>query len=757
MHEHSLAFTMARMSRVSWKRVCYLCAALVIVAGLFWAVFPRNSLAATSACELCIIEVQSTGLNSATEDAVVFANNTAAPINLSGIIIKYITAGGTANSKTISLNGSLPAHMASAFVGSGLQVANPTLAAFPSGLAFADDGGTLQLIKSSTVLDEVNWGTITKAGFTGTVAPKHSPGASIVRQQLGDGSFVDTGNSSTDFVINNHACMGLALNEIQPFAIDDSGKDLTPAIEILKSTGANVDQDCPLQINNQLYRIAAGDLSTSSGLVPIQNVIDQQSQAVAIPLASDNPSDFQFISASYYANIAEPLTTSGTKLTQPVLLGGQSYAKFSSGWKPTYSPSIGSANKLTAALSTTLPPATQAVPDDCASIVINELLPNPVGDDAGNEWLELRSLTDKPVNLAACAVSVNGSLYQFGADVFVNPEELPVYNQFSNGETTKALSLKNSDTNTISFGRLNTSGNFEAIQTFQYKDAPEGQSWARFDDGWRWANPTPGLDNATVTTANSSAQPTEFAASSQVLDQQADSTPIGQTANLQITELLPNPASPQTDEEDEYVELYNPGDQAVDLTGYKIEAGSTYAYSYTIPSGSIGPHEYRIFSSGNSSLTLANSAGQVHILDPNDQVIAVTDPYKDAPEGQAWALIDGTWVWTDTPTPATANIYVAPPLVTTAAKTVKKASPKTKAKAKVPAAAKKASSKATKKSSGQASGSDEEESPLHLPILVGVGASALLYAAYEYRQDMANAFSKLRRNRGLGRQARQAA
>src|SRR6185436_6395965 len=134
-------------------------------------------------------------------------------------------------------------------------------------------------------------------------------------------------------------------------------------------------------------------------------------------LSSDVPNDLQFISASYYGQIAEPLTTSGAKLTQPLLIAGQSYAKFSSGWKATYTPTIGSANKLTTSPVVVQTPS-QTVTDECDKVVINELLPNPVGDDAGNEWLELKGLVGRPINLAACAISVNGTLYQFGADVF---------------------------------------------------------------------------------------------------------------------------------------------------------------------------------------------------------------------------------------------------------------------------------------------------------------------------------------------------
>jgi hypothetical protein len=740
---------------VSWKRTWYLAVAILLFATSLTVLKQQNAWAVSGVCELCIVELQTTGLNSATEDYVVIANNTSTSIDLSGVIIKYITAGGTANSKTINLSGSLPAHMASVFVGSGLQAANPSLASFPTGLALADGGGTLQILKSSSVIDEVSWGTITKAGFSGTVAAKHLPGASLIRQQLSDGSFMDSGNNATDFAINTHACAGLSLNEIQPFVIDELGNDLTPSVEILKTAGASIDQDCPLFLNGQKYGLAAGDLSQENGLTAIQNVIDAQNQVIAIPLMPDSANDLQFVSSSYYGQISEPLATSGAKLQQPQLLAGQSYAKFSSGWKATYSPTIGGSNKLATSPVVAQAQTYPAPSDECEQVVINEILPNPLGDDAGNEWLELKSLVNRPVNLAACALSVNGSLYQFGADVFVNPGELPVYKDFSNGETTRALNLKNSDTSTISFGRLNVNGTFEPLQTFQYKDAVEGQTWARFEEGWRWISPNPGLDNATPATT-SSIQPTEFAASSQILGDQITTSVSNPAATIQITELLPNPATPQTDEEDEFVELYNPSNEPIDVTGYKIEAGSTFAYNYSIPSGSIGPHEYSIFSSGNSSLSLANSAGQARLLNTDGQIVSTTDPYKDAPEGQAWALIDGAWMWTASPTPALANTYLAPPLSLAAAKTAKKASAKTKAKPKA-TTAKKAATKAAKKSSGGTSGEEQESAPLHMPVLVGVGASALLYAAYEYRQDFANALHKLRRNRGFSRTARQTA
>src|SRR5687768_15375184 len=48
---------------------------------------------------------------------------------------------------------------------------------------------------------------------------------------------------------------------------------------------------------------------------------------------------------------------------------------------------------------------------------------------------------------------------------------------------------------------------------------------------------------------------------------------------IQITELLPNPAPPATDADDEFVELYNPNDEIVDISGYKLQTGNSFSHS----------------------------------------------------------------------------------------------------------------------------------------------------------------------------------
>ncbi len=223
---------------------------------------------------------------------------------------------------------------------------------------------------------------------------------------------------------------------------------------------------------------------------------------------------------------------------------------------------------------------------------------------------------------------------------------------------------------------------------------------------------------------------------------------------LQITELLPNPASPATDTNDEFVEIYNYGDEPIDLHGFTIQTGSNYSYSYTIPDETLEPHSYKTFTSGDTPLTLANSGGRARLLDPAGITLSETTAYSDAPEGEAWALFNDIWQWTTTPTPAAANVFGLPP--TDTAKTTAK---KTTAKTTKPTA-KKSTAKSSKTGlvggaqSSQGSGVTDQVPALHPNILAGIGAAALLYGAYEYRQDIANRLYQLRKYRATRRATR---
>lgn len=204
-----------------------------------------------------------------------------------------------------------------------------------------------------------------------------------------------------------------------------------------------------------------------------------------------------------------------------------------------------------------------------------------------------------------------------------------------------------------------------------------------------------------------------------------------------VNELLPNPASPQTDADDEFIELYNPNDTVFDLSGFKLAFGSTNPREYTFPEGTLlQPKEFKAFTSGDTSISLSNSVAQVWLLDPNEQVIGQSEPYSKAKDGQAWALDNGKWVWTALATPNKANAI----------------SSNTGSGGGKPAAAvlgisdmSGSGAAGSAAAVGNTAETLNDAAPLHPAVLAVVGLAALGYAVYEYRHDMSNKIFQLKR------------
>src|SRR3989344_605545 len=218
----------------------------------------------------------------------------------------------------------------------------------------------------------------------------------------------------------------------------------------------------------------------------------------------------------------------------------------------------------------------------------------------------------------------------------------------------------------------------------------------------------------------------------------------------QVNEALPNPAEPQTDGEDEFIELYSSNDVAFDLSGFKLQTGTTSLHNYTFPDGTtLTPKSFTAFYAIDTNLSLSNSGGQARLLDPAGNIISQSDSYTSAKDGQSWALANGTWYWTTTPTAGEANVINQPLSVkklsvgsaTAATKKSTSSSTKVAATPKVKAA------KTTASTTNTPVKAKPSVTPLHPVILAAVGAGALAYAGYEYRNDLANRFHRLRRQR----------
>lgn len=259
-----------------------------------------------------------------------------------------------------------------------------------------------------------------------------------------------------------------------------------------------------------------------------------------------------------------------------------------------------------------------------------------------------------------------------------------------------------------------------------------------------------------------------------VTDQATDDTVAPETADtasilpMRISELLPNPAAPANDSTDEYIEIFNPNYEAVDLNGYKLQTGSSYSYSHTFADITILPNEYRVFYVSETHTLLANSGGRARLLGPDSQIIYETDAYEEAKEGQSWAYLSGplgsSWQWTTTQTPGAENVLTLPllkALVTKATPAKTAVKPKAASKPRKAAATKKTSTAKPKtpKASTAIESKDSREAEgtvnsIHPGIVAGVGALAVGYGLWEYRHDVRNRFYQFRRYRAARRAAR---
>lgn len=374
-------------------------------------------------------------------------------------------------------------------------------------------------------------------------------------------------------------------------------------------------------------------------------------------------------------------------------------------------------------LESTPPINPDAFYEGVVPIGINELLPDPEKPvtDAEGEFIELYNPNPFEVDMSDIVLQTGSTFSrQTSLDGLVLA---PLsYSVVYSGQYNFSLS------NSGSSARLVLPSGLVWGQEVIYPKATAGEAYALFGSEWRWTTRlTPNAENVYVarTTVVKSASKKRTTSKSRA-STTVNPAKFNLFKPLIITELLPDPNKPVTDAEGEFIELYNPNDQAVDLEGLILETGSNFTYNFTFGKNTrIGPGEYLALFSKDSKLTLSNSGGAVRMLLPNGQQWGDTVTYDEAETGESYANIDGNWQWTDQPTPNTPNV-------------VRQVEPV----------------QAEEAGSQTGGFSDAYQPPPEIPtsfgswlMVGGLGVSALLYSGYEYRKDIANTVWKYRRNR----------
>ncbi len=339
-----------------------------------------------------------------------------------------------------------------------------------------------------------------------------------------------------------------------------------------------------------------------------------------------------------------------------------------------------------------------AVYAGATDVHITEIMYNAVGTGTSHEWAELWNGGSEPVTIVGGRSAIGWRFYDGGNHIFgttpvqgsltLLPGDFLILSVASNifladhpdftGNLVE-VSLDFKKTSGTLFLRIDTDGTPWGEATYSNAQGANGNGktleWNRATNAWSESanvggspgsfgatpnvptpapepqpapepNPAPPLEEQSQQTANS-LQPTADS-----LQQSYDLT-----ADLKISEFLPNPAGSDMEE---WIEIYNPMDRVADLTGWKVDDSEGGSNPYEFPSGSqIQPGAYEIFSRKLTSLQLNNDLDSVRLIRP-DGTIKDEVAYGEAPEGQSYAKDGIVWKWTESLTPGAENVFPQP-------------------------------------------------------------------------------------------------
>ncbi len=228
-------------------------------------------------------------------------------------------------------------------------------------------------------------------------------------------------------------------------------------------------------------------------------------------------------------------------------------------------------------------------PEPCLSggqndIRINELLPNPEGSDEGLEYVELFNRGSAAIDLSGWAVQYGTSSFSgeallapgttLGPGEFLVVSEVSLGNASSNADGVRLVDCAGDTVDTVVYGAPNDDGLVDDSGAAASSTAPEpveGEAISRCGDGVD----TDASGDDFVSTAQSPG-----AANPECVPVVC----VAGATTVKINELYPNPTG--TDEDQEFVELYNAGSAPISLDGWTLQvATSEWGDLYTFPGG----------------------------------------------------------------------------------------------------------------------------------------------------------------------------
>lgn len=323
--------------------------------------------------------------------------------------------------------------------------------------------------------------------------------------------------------------------------------------------------------------------------------------------------------------------------------------------------------------------------------LITEIMYNPEGNDEGREWLEVYNQSNQTFYLKSgrSGWRINdGENHLFNEELIVNPQEVFIIVQDKNKFSSEYPNFHGKIVS-ANFSLKNTSGKIQIFDEnknllgeviYQNSCGGDGNGYSIiFENGICQENKVkkgaPGIypeikpaiiENPEIETSISSNDQQlniNFSSSTPVssltetatfsLQQLPTSTLLFSTPvllTLYISEFLPNPQG--NDYGQEFIELYNYGDEEINLESFILEIGSKRIKL----KGVIEPQEYFVITNENYSFNIRNQ-GEKLTLYYKEQKIFSIDYQGKAPEGKSFSRFNENWQFTE-PTPGNENILV---------------------------------------------------------------------------------------------------
>ncbi|MBU1119540.1 lamin tail domain-containing protein [Patescibacteria group bacterium] len=285
------------------------------------------------------------------------------------------------------------------------------------------------------------------------------------------------------------------------------------------------------------------------------------------------------------------------------------------------------------------------------TLIISELLPDPIGDDASGEFIELTNTGQSSVDLDGYQVSDGSKTYTISSDDF-DSTVVASSNYFLIPRAVSSIALNN--TNDHVFLRDPHGTN---ITDVQYDQSQEGYAYAYNQSVYTWTKtPTPGAKNVIEQDPPPEPKETKDPPKTSPPEPAKPELPSGTcVSNVSITELMPNPQG--EDAQSEWIELYNGNDVAVDLARWKLDdaEGGSVPYEFMTQTP-VGAHSYAVFNRAETSIALNNSNESVRLFCPDGSDVSSASFEGSAPEGSSYASQGTVWSWTTTPTPGSNNV-----------------------------------------------------------------------------------------------------